>query len=397
MDHSRLWTELESQPMSGWLRLMDPLPRFPGLDPDARLLWCGIGGSLGSANTLVQALGNSRQRQDWIPLAGPEQESGLLRYTDQLVFASKSGRTLETWTWISHLRSQPGWGRWRQPPLVLTQDDGNPLARMARAEGWHLLQLPEDVGGRYSAFTPIGTLPLAWMGLDVPGYLQGARRVAQETLDGHGPWGSRVWMAVDQLLEGYRWNIRTWVLMPYCNRLIGLGDWWVQLVAGSLGKTAQDGTRVGVTPIQAMGPQDQHTQFQRWIGGPQDMGVFLLTMGGPPDEEYLAPPRLCPLPGLSRWKPSQILEAEADGTHHALVNAGLPVIWWQLDSVPNELNLGCLFMAWQLIVALTGLALGVDPFDQPAVEEGKRWTESLLGLGSKAEGAAAETEKMAVR
>jgi len=395
MDHSRLWTELESHPMSGWLRPMDPPPRFPGLDPDARLLWCGIGGSLGPSNTLVQALGNSRQRQDWVPLAGPEQEPGLLRYTDQLVLASESGRNLETWTWISHLRSKPDWGRWKQPPLVLTQDDGNPLARIARAEGWHLLQLPDDVGGRYSAFTPIGTLPLAWMELDVPGYLQGARRVVQETRDGHGPWGSRVWMAVDQILEGYHRNIKAWVLMPYCNRLRGLGPWWVQLVAESLGKTAKDGTRVGLIPIQAMGPQDQHSQLQRWIGGPKNVGVFLLTMGAPPDEEYLAPPRLCPFPGLSRWKPSQILEAEAEGTHHALVDAGLPVIWWQLDSTPNEQNLGCLFMAWQLIVAITGLALGVDPFDQPAAEEGKRWTESLLGIGSKPEAALVEVVRTA--
>ncbi|MBL0209938.1 MAG: hypothetical protein IPQ13_03345 [Holophagaceae bacterium] len=376
---------------------MDPPPRFPVLDPDARLLWCGIGGSMGPSNTLVQALGNTRQRQDWVPLAGPEQEAGLLRYTDQLVFASKSGRTLETWTWISHLRSKPDWGRWKQAPLVLTQDDGNPLARMARAEGWQLLQLPGDVGGRYSAFTPTGTLPLAWMGKDIFSYLQGARRVAQETQDGHGPWGSRVWMAVDQLLEGYHRNIKTWVLMPYCNRLRGLGAWWVQLVAESLGKIAKDGTRVGLTPIQALGPQDQHSQLQRWIAGPKDVGVFLLTMGGPPEEEYLAPPRLCPFPGLSRWKPSQILEAEAEGTQHALADANLPIVWWQLDSTPNESNLGSLFMAWQLIVALTGLALRVDPFDQPAVEEGKRWTESLLGLSSRPDGTTVEMEKLGAR
>jgi glucose-6-phosphate isomerase len=345
---------------------------------------------LGSANTLVQALGNPRQRQDFITLVGPEVEHGLLRYTDQIVFASKSGRTLETWAWISHLRSRPDWGRWEYPPLVLTQDDGNPLARLARAEGWPLLQLPSDVGGRYSAFTPIGTLPLVWMGRDLRRYFQGARRVAQETRDGHGPWGSRVWMAVEKLLEGYKRGTKTWVLMPYCNRLWALSAWWVQLMAESLGKTAKDGMRVGLTPIQALGPQDQHSQLQRWIGGPKDVGVFLLTMGGPSEEGYLAPPRLCPFPGLGRWKPSQILEAEAEGTQHALADAGLPVIWWQLDSLPNELNLGCIFMAWQLIVALTGLALEVNPFDQPAVEAGKHWTDSLLGLGSKEEAAMVE-------
>lgn len=397
MNHSRIWTELESHPMSGWLRLMDPPPQFPAMDSDARLLWCGIGGSMGPSHTLVQALGDARHRQDWIPLSGPDPEAGLKRYTDQLVFASKSGRTLETWAWISHLRSKPEWGRWKHHPMVLTQDDGNPLARMARAEGWPLLQLPGDVGGRYSAFTAIGTLPLAWMKQDIQAYLQGARRVAQETREGHGPWGSRVWMAVDQLLEGYRHNIRTWVLMPYSDRLRGLGAWWVQLVAESLGKTLKDGTRVGLVPIQALGPQDQHSQLQRWIAGPKDVGVFLLTVGGPSDEGYLVPPRQCPFPNMGRWKPSQILEAEAEGTQHALVEAGVPVVWWQVDSIPNEQNLGCLFMAWQLIVALTGIGLGVNPFDQPAVEAGKRWTDNLLGIGSQAVGAAAGAEKAAAR
>ncbi|MBL0314097.1 MAG: hypothetical protein IPP78_15655 [Holophagaceae bacterium] len=397
MNHARLWSDLEAHSMSGWLRLMDPPPRFPVLDPDARLLWSGIGGSMGAANALVQALGNARQRLDFIPLVGPEPEPRSLRYSDQLVFASRSGRTLETWALISHLRSKPDWGRWKNPPFVLTQDDGNPLARMARAEAWHLLQLPSNVGGRYSAFTPIGTLPLTWMGSDIASYLRGARRVVQETQDGHGPWGSRVWMAVDQLLEGYHRNIKTWVLMPYCNQLRGLGAWWVQLVAESLGKIAKDGARVGLTPIQALGPQDQHSQLQRWIAGPRDVGVFLLTLGGPPDEGYLAPPRLCPFPGLGRWKPSQILEAEAEGTQHSLVDAGLPVVWWQLDSTANESNLGCLFMAWQLIVALTGLALGVNPFDQPAVEASKHWTDALLGLGSKSEGELVEVERTVAR
>ncbi|HJU83021.1 MAG TPA: hypothetical protein VJ600_02310 [Holophagaceae bacterium] len=381
MDRLSLWSALESHPWSAWLK--PDAAELPALLEDgeaSRILWCGIGGSLAPADTLVQALGSPEQRARWHPLAAPGQEPPRLVPDDQLVFVSKSGRTLELWTWIGQLRALSGWGHWRRPPLVLTEDNDNPLARLAREEGWPLLALPPQVGGRFSAFTPIGTLPLAWMNRDPKAFLQGARRVVEEAEVKQGTWGLRVWQAVEKLLKGYEQGVRTWVLMPYTDRLQGLGSWWVQLVAESLGKTTADGTRVGLTPVHALGPQDQHAQLQRWMSGPRDLGIFLLTLGGFHQEAFLRPPGQCPFEGLQRFRPSQILQAEAEGTYRALIEAGLPVTHWHLEAGLTESDLGSLLMAWQLIVALVGLALDVNPFDQPAVEVGKRWTESLLGF-----------------
>jgi len=378
MDHASLWTELESNALSGWLR--PEVPRPVDVDPDARLLWCGIGGSLGPAAALVRALGTPFHQRQFVPLAGPDPEAPALRATDQLVFASRSGRTLELWAWIAHLRTLDGWDRWTRPPLVLTAEDDNPLARMAHAEGWPLLPIPPGVGGRYSAFTPVGTLPLAWMGLDASAFVRGGERVALEAEARQGAWGLRVWRAVEHLVDGYPRGIHTWALLPYAARLQGLCAWWVQLVAESLGKPDRHGLRVGLTPIPALGPQDQHAQLQRWIAGPRDLGVFLLTVAHPHAEPFLAPPAACPFPGLARWQPSQILRAEAEGTLKALKEAGLPVVHWHLEGGLSEAHLGELLMAWQLIVALTGLTLGVNPFDQPAVEASKRWTEAMLDL-----------------
>lgn len=378
MDHTPLWNALEALPLAGWLRPEEP--RLPVLDPETRLLWCGIGGSLGPAAALVRALGSPVQQRHWIPLAGPEPEAPALRPSDQLVLASRSGRTLELWTWISQLRHHHGWGRWSRAPLVLTAEDGNPLDLWARAEGWTVLPLPASVGGRYAAFTPVGTLPLAWMGRDAAAFLRGARRVAAEAKARQGTWGGRVWKAVERLVEGYRRGIRTWALLPYATRLQGLGTWWVQLVAESLGKPDRHGEPIGLTPVPALGPHDQHAQLQRWMAGPRDLGVCILTVAHHHREEYLAPPPASPFPGLGRWKPSQVLRAEAEGTQQALQEAGIPVIHWHLEGGLTEDQLGATLMAWQLIVALTGLALGVDPFDQPAVESAKRWTEAMLGL-----------------
>jgi glucose-6-phosphate isomerase len=378
MDPAALWQELESHPMAGWLRPEEP--RLPPLDPQARLVWCGIGGSLAPAAALVRALGTPLHQRHWTPLAGPDPEAPALRSSDQLVFASKSGRTLELWAWIAHLRTFPGWGRWQRPPLVLTAEDDNPLARLARSEGWPLRPLPRGVGGRYSAFTAVGALPLAWMERDAAAFVRGGRRVASEAATRQGPWGIRIWKAVELLVEGYRRGQRVWTLLPYGDRLQGLGGWWVQLLAESLGKLDRGGARIGFTAVPALGPQDQHAQLQRWMAGPRDLGICVLTVANHHREGLLAPPPACPYPELSRWKPSQILRAEAEGTLKALREAGVPVLHWHLEGGLTEAQLGALLMAWQIIVALTGLALEVNPFDQPDVETAKRCTEAMLGF-----------------
>ena len=201
MESRELWRRMVGHPMSGWRVAEDvalPVSLAPG-----RLLWCGIGGSLLPADALIHALAGASLRHRWQPLASPECNGLRLEPEDQLVFASKSGRTLELWTWIGRLRAQTGWGRWRQAPIAITQDDENPLAQLARAEGWTLLPIPEQVGGRYSAFTAIGALPLRWAGLDPGRFLAGARDVVAQTQEERGIWGERVWEMARAFSNGF--------------------------------------------------------------------------------------------------------------------------------------------------------------------------------------------------
>ena len=371
------WSALDAHPMTGWRRPVSlPLPVLPRT---SRLLWCGIGGSLLPSETLVRALGDEAVQSRWTPLASPQPQPLELRPDDQLVFASKSGKTLELWTWIGRLRALPDWGRLERPPLLITQDDANPLARWGRAEGYPLLPIPVDVGGRFSAFTPVGTLPLAWMGRDPEAFLAGGRAVAASAQDPQSPWGGRIAGLVDALREGYLRGITEWVFMPYDRRLESLSAWWAQLVAESLGKQAADGTRRGFTPLRAVGPVDQHSQLQRWMAGPRNLGVILLTVDEPAAPERLAIPEACPYPGLAGLRGADILAAQAEGTAEALEGAGVPVIRQRLSSL-DERSLGELMMAWQFVVGLLGFALEVDPFDQPAVEDGKLRTFRKLGL-----------------
>ena len=104
MNREILWKALESHAMAGWRspRTLD-LPSIPAA---SRLLWCGIGGSLLPSETLVRALGSPEAQARWTPLASPEPSDLQLRKDDQIVFASKSGKTLELWTWIAQATSK---------------------------------------------------------------------------------------------------------------------------------------------------------------------------------------------------------------------------------------------------------------------------------------------------
>jgi len=375
MDRPTLLKALQSHPMSGWRRADGAA--LPDVDGTARILWCGIGGSLLPSETLLRAFGSAEKARGWVSLASPEFVPVRIQEGDQPVFASKSGKTLELWTWISRLRTLAGWPPAR--PIAVTQDDANPLAALARREGWPIAPIQLDVGGRFSAFTPIGTLPLAWLGRDPAAFLEAGRRVTAQVEAGSGCWHEQVWTTVERLFEGYLQGTTEWVLMPYSVALENLSAWWVQLLAESLGKLARDGTRRGFTPIRAVGPVDQHSQLQRWMAGPRNLGVIVLTVDQPDRADVLDPPAGCPYPRLAELRGDAILRAQAEGTAEALEGAGVPTLRWSLPAI-TEAELGAFMMAWQWIVGLLGFALELDPFDQPEVEDGKRRTFAKLGL-----------------
>ena len=377
MDIRTYWQAITTHPMGGWRALAEPA--LPALEAGQRLLWCGIGGSLLPSETLVRAFGDERAFQNWVPLASPEPVTGFqVRPGDQLICASKSGKTLELWTWIARLRALPGFQNLGAPVLI-TQDDANPLATWGRANGCRILPIPVDGGGRFSAFTPIGTLPLAWMGRDASTFLEGGREVVAQVEADAGPWRERIAATVALLLDAHQRGISEWVLMPYATRLESLSAWWVQLVAESLGKVARDGSRKGFTPIRAVGPVDQHSQLQRWMAGPRNLGVIVMTVEGTPAQEKLDPPPGSPYPGLASLQGAEILRAQAVGTTEALEAAGVPVLRWSMPRL-DEREIGAFMMAWQVIVGMLGVAMDLDPFDQPEVEDGKKRTFKRLGL-----------------
>ena len=373
------WKKLKNDPMSGWLGSFD-IPTIP-IDPESRLIWCGIGGSLLPGDCLVRILGNETQIQNWISLSSPESlEKFFLRENDQIVFASKSGMTIELWSWLGRLQQLDSWKFLRHKPIVITENKRNPLHLLAQKENWTVVDFPENIGGRYSLFTSIGLLPLVWLGKDRNQFSQSGQGVVKEMDSENGPWFEMIRSISDLWLEEYKKGISDWVLMPYSRQIKYLGGWWTQLVSESLGKKSPDGTPRGITAIRAVGPQDQHAQLQRWLDGPKNVGVIFLSLANQKKNRSLCvQPKNSPYPFLSTHTGDDILRAQIDGTQSSLQEVGVPTYHIEIEAL-DEAHLGALMMAWQIIVALVGLGLEINPFDQPAIEVGKQKTLDKLRL-----------------
>jgi glucose-6-phosphate isomerase len=238
-----------------------------------------------------------------------------------------------------------------------------------------LLDHDPQVGGRYSAFTNVGLLPAAVLGLDIAAIRQGAAKALAPVLAKKKP--AEVPAAVGaalavSLAESKGKSIG--VLMAYTDKLERLTRWYVQLWAESLGKQGK-----GTTPLAALGPVDQHSQVQLFIGGPRDklFNVVLVKWAGlgPRMDGELA--RLAGEPGFAGKTIGDLVWAEGRATAETLAKNGCPVRTFTLDKL-DEASLGELMMHFMLETIVAAHIMGIDAFDQPAVEEGKVLAKKYL-------------------
>ena len=164
------------------------------------------------------------------------------------------------------------------------------------------------------------------------------------------------------------------VLMAYADRLERFAAWWVQLWSESLGKDGR-----GTTPVRALGPVDQHSQLQLHLGGPRDKLFTIVTVDvsgqGPEIDPILA--SRAGEPGFGGRTVGDLVVAQGRATADTLARNGRPVRMLKLDRL-DETSLGHLLMHFMLETIIAAHLLGVDPFDQPAVEEGKVLARTYL-------------------
>jgi len=299
---------------------------------------------------------------------------------------SKSGGTAETMAQYLVVRQwlEDALGGAAARHLVFTTDPARgALRELAAREGIATLDVPPEVGGRFSVLSPVGLLPAALVGIDVAGMLAGARQAIQtadsdELVRNPAALYAALHWAADTDLEA-----RINVLMPYTDRLREFAEWYRQLWAESLGKRVDRGGHVvqrGPTPVGAVGATDQHSQVQLFMEGPYDKAITFVvvddlgvdvTIPARPD----LPADLAYLPGHSL---GELLRAEYEATSAALAQMGRMSCTLRLPDL-SPATLGEAIMFLQLATGYAGVWYGVDPFDQPGVELGKKLTFAAMG------------------
>jgi glucose-6-phosphate isomerase len=301
------------------------------------------------------------------------------------VVISKSGGTTEVLAQWNLLRGRLARLGGPAELHVVTGASG-PLRELARADGLPVYDVPEEVGGRFSVFTPAATVPLALAGHDVESLREGARAALADALR---PGGVAARLAA--LLCGAAGAGRNVVTFwTYAERLETVGEWFRQLWAESLGKRLPDGGRIGQTPLHCVGSTDQHSIQQLMVEGPRDKVVLVLSGPAPraPETKGLQPMlealrEVDEAGGADLMR--SILDAMRRATTAGMVRAGCPAATLRLDGW-TESDIGALLMTFLCATVLGGELLGVNPYGQPGVEAAKIATKELLaGPGGAAD------------
>jgi len=303
---------------------------------------------------------------------------------------SKSGGTAETMAQYLVVRAwlEEALGAAAYRHLVFTTDpERGALREIAARDGIATLSVPPAVGGRFSVLSPVGLLPAALVGIDIAALLAGAREAvaraeADQLLRNPAALYAALHWAADTDL-----GARIDVLMPYTDRLRDFAEWYRQLWAESLGKRVdREGRTVhmGPTPVAAIGATDQHSQVQLFMEGPFDKVITFAVVDQLGDEVAIPMPAagapalpkdLAYLPGHTL---GELLRAEYEASASALAQMGRMSCTLRLPDL-SAATLGEAIMFYQIATGYAGVWYGIDPFDQPGVELGKKLTYAAMG------------------
>jgi glucose-6-phosphate isomerase len=282
---------------------------------------------------------------------------------------SKSGSTAETlcqfYILLEYVVSKIGRDKASAHFVVITVPGSSPLRDSANEYGMTVLDHPSDIGGRYSVLTCVGLLPAAIAGLDIRALRRGAHQVVSQMQGATHPQdcfpaiGAALQYAFIQ--QGYPLT----VMLPYSEQLAVFGLWYRQCWAESLGKKGK-----GSTPIPAIGATDQHSQLQLYLDGPKDKLFHMIMLDRNGKGRKINAPARPDLDYLRGRTMGDLLAAEQQATLESLVRHGCPVRVFALPALDEE-HMGALLMHFMLEIIFTSALLDIDPFDQPAVEEGK--------------------------
>ena len=340
----------------------------------------GIGGSSLGPEMLISALQKNDVHFEFLNNIDPDkihqQLSNINLKETLFYFVSKSGGTAETMASLAIVVNELkklGIEKedLKKQFIFATDPVKSDLLNLGRELGIETLEVPSNVGGRFSVFTPVGYLHAIFAGIDIEGLASGANGLKEELLKSDSDF-LKATQSLFELKE--KENINQTVLMPYSSKLRDLSFWFVQLWAESLGKKLNKNGEIvetGFTPIPGYGATDQHSQVQLFMEGTRDKIICLIEVEKFANDYSLA--NDLDVPALKRLNNSslaQLMKAELEGTMKALEAQNRPYLLFKIDEL-NEVTIGELVLLFESMTALMGHKLNIDPFDQPGFEAGK--------------------------
>ncbi|MCT4641136.1 MAG: hypothetical protein N4A33_02490 [Bacteriovoracaceae bacterium] len=344
----------------------------------------GIGGSALGPQMLISALGKNGQNFTFLDNTDSEDIEEKLSKIDlkESIFyvVSKSGGTAETianFIICYNKLKDLGISDFKNYFVFCTDPNSGQLRAFVNDNNFHALEVPSDIGGRFSVLSSVGVFPALFAGIDVNALYNGANHIADEILDKKD--SHQIFEVSHKLYDLYKNNnINQTVLMPYSSKLKDLSFWFVQLWSESLGKEG-----IGLTPLPAYGATDQHSQVQLFMEGPNDKTLFLLEVENRKINFNLKSDiDLESASKLASFDINSLINAQLQGNLQALEDQKRHTFRIKI-SENNAFNLGSLILYFEALTAIMGSLLKVDPFNQPGVELGKKYAFEFLNSTTK--------------
>ena len=340
----------------------------------------GVGGSSLGVKALYDML-NLKKELIFLDNLDPfsiEQKSAKINPQKSIfIVSSKSGTTIETISIYKYLLDK--FEIKEHNDFIFITDLDSPLENDAKSINAMVFNIPKNVGGRFSVLSAIGLVPLGLCGADIKALLDGASSVKEQYL--HNRDDTIIQKAYHYATHK---NAKINVLFSYSDRLTSFNEWYIQLWAESLGKK-RGYKRVGLTPVGLVGSKDQHSFLQLIMEGIKDKTVTFITIKDHKSDimvpnlslEYL---NSCDFANSKSI--SDIFNAQAHSTIQALASELISIDEIALDKI-DEWHCGWLIYYYELLTSAVGVMLGINTYDQPGVETGKRILKKLLENNNK--------------
>ncbi|TGL07961.1 glucose-6-phosphate isomerase [Leptospira bouyouniensis] len=357
------------------------------------LVVVGIGGSYLGARAVIEALTpefstpETQKKTVKILYAGHHLDADyhfrLLAFLENKEFSvnviSKSGTTTEPAIafrlLLSLLERKYGKENIKNRVFATTDQSKGALKQLANEYGFPTFIIPDDVGGRYSVFTPVGLLPIAAAGYSINKLIDGAKQMESELKSITSKDGNFACLYAAIRNGLYALGKTTEIFVSYNPSLGYVSEWWKQLFGESEGKTGK-----GIFPASVQFTTDLHSMGQYIQDGERKLMETVIKVETPKQDVYLTEKTddNDGLNYLAGKKLSEVNQSAMLGTLIAHKDGGVPCLEIILPVI-NEETLGELLYFYEFACAVSGYMLGVNPFDQPGVEDYKNNMFALLG------------------